>query len=32
MIRRALELKEALNTHAAQLCVFTDDLDKETFD
>jgi hypothetical protein len=32
MIRRALELKEALNTYAAQLCVFTNDLDKETFD
>jgi hypothetical protein len=31
MIRRALELKEALNTYAAQLRVSTDDLNKETF-
>jgi hypothetical protein len=31
MIRRALELREALNTYAAQLRVSTDDLDKEVF-
>jgi hypothetical protein len=31
MIRRALELKEALNTYAAQLNVSKDVLDKETF-
>lgn len=32
MIRRALELKDALNTYAAQLRVLKDDLDKEIFD
>jgi hypothetical protein len=32
MIRRALELKEALNTYAAQLRVSTNNLDKKTFD
>jgi hypothetical protein len=32
MIRHALELKEALNTYAAQLRVSTNNLDKETFD
>ncbi len=32
MIRRALELKQALNTYAAQLRVSTDALDKEVYD
>jgi hypothetical protein len=31
MIRRALLLKEALNTYAAQLYVSKDEFDKETF-
>jgi hypothetical protein len=32
MIRCALELKQALITYAAQLCVSTDPLDTETYD
>jgi hypothetical protein len=31
MIRRALELKDALNTYAAQLRVLKEALNKETF-
>ena len=32
MIRRALKLREALNTYAAKLKVSKDSLDQETFD
>jgi hypothetical protein len=31
IICRALELKEALNTYVAQLCILIDDLNKEVF-